>query len=67
VVPAANRRDLEEIPARVQKGIAFTFVEHMDQVLNAALKREVQPERDEVKSLRRTTRRTRDNVAAGAA
>jgi ATP-dependent Lon protease len=56
VAPRDNRRDLAEIPARVQKQITFTFVDHMDQVLNAALKREVQPERAEVnvKSLRRT-------------
>jgi len=56
VAPRDNRRDLAEIPARVQKQITFTFVDHMDQVLTAALKREVQPERAEVnvKSLRRT-------------
>jgi len=64
VVPRDNRRDLEEIPARVRKEITFTFVDHMDQVLNIALKREVQPERSEVKQLRRPTRRGRDTVAA---
>src|SRR5207245_6924283 len=53
IAPRENRRDLEEIPARVRKEIAFTFVDHMDQVLNAALKREIQPERAEVKPLRR--------------
>jgi ATP-dependent Lon protease len=67
VAPRENRRDLEEIPARVRKEIEFTFVDHMDQVLNAALKREVQPERAEVKPLRRATRRGRENVAAAAA
>ena len=64
VVPRDNRRDLEEIPARVRKEITFTFVDHMDQVLNVALKREVQPERTEVKPLRSATRRRRDSVAA---
>jgi len=64
VVPRDNRRDLEEIPARVRKDITFTFVDHMDQVLNIALKRDVQPERSEVKPLRRPTRRSRDTVAA---
>jgi ATP-dependent Lon protease len=67
VAPRDNRRDLEEIPARVRKEIAFTFVDHMDQVLNAALKREVQPERAEVKPLRRSTRRSREDIVAAAA
>jgi len=66
VAPHDNRRDLEEIPARVRKDITFTFVDHMDQVLNIALKREIRPERNEVKALRRTTRRARDKVAAAA-
>src|SRR5256886_17490188 len=66
IAPRDNRRDLEEIPARVRKDITFTFVDHMDQVLNLALKREIRPERTEVKALRRTTRRTRDRVAASA-
>ena len=64
IAPRDNRRDLEEIPARVRKEITFTFVDHMDQVLNLALKREVQPERDDVKPLRRTSRRAQDGVAA---
>jgi ATP-dependent Lon protease len=64
IAPQGNRRDLEEIPARVRKDITFTFVDHMDQVLNIALKREIRPERNEVKAMRRTTRRVRDGVAA---
>jgi len=66
VAPRDNKRDLEEIPARVRKDITFTFVDHMDQVLNLALKREVQVERSEVKPLRRATRRSREGVAAAA-
>jgi ATP-dependent Lon protease len=67
LAPRENRRDLEEIPARVRKEITFTFVDHMDQVLNMALKRQVQPERAEIKPLRRrASRRTRDGVAAAA-
>jgi ATP-dependent Lon protease len=64
VAPRDNRRDLEEIPARIRKAIDFTFVDHMDQVLNTALKREIRSERAEVKPLRRNPRRTRDGVAA---
>jgi ATP-dependent Lon protease len=64
IAPRDNRRDLDEIPARVRKQIAFTFVDHMDQVLNTALKREIRAERAEVKPMRRTTRRPRETVAA---
>jgi ATP-dependent Lon protease len=64
VAPRDNRRDLDEIPPRVRKEIAFTFVDHMDQVLNATLKDEVRPERAEVKPLRRSGRRARDGIAA---
>ena len=64
IAPRDNRRDLEEIPARVRKQIAFTFVDHMDEVLNTALKDEVRPERAEVKPLRRSGRRARDGIAA---
>jgi ATP-dependent Lon protease len=66
IAPRDNRRDVEEIPARVRKEVTFTFVDHMDQVLNAALKREVQPERADVKPLRRGNRRSADGVAAAA-
>jgi ATP-dependent Lon protease len=66
IAPRDNRRDLEEIPAHVRKQITFTFVEHMDEVLNAALKREIRPERAEVlrKPIRRTGRRGAEGVAA---
>jgi ATP-dependent Lon protease len=66
VAPRDNRRDLEEIPARVRKEMEFTFVDHMDQVLNIVLKREIRPERAEVKPLRRSGRRNREGVAAVA-
>jgi len=66
IAPRDNRKDLEEIPPRVRKQITFTFVDHMDQVLNVALKREIQPERADVKAVGRTNRRGRDKVAAAA-
>ena len=66
IAPRDNRRDLEEIPARVRNQITFTWVDHVDQVLNTALKREIQPERAEVKPLRRPSRRARDGVAAAS-
>ena len=69
IAPRDNRRDLDEIPAHVRKQITFTFVDHMDQVLNAALKREVRPERAEIlrKPLRRGARRNAEGVAAAPA
>ncbi|MBU3957082.1 endopeptidase La [Patescibacteria group bacterium] len=38
VLPKDNRKDLEEIPAKVKKDIKFKFVEHMDEVLKIVLK-----------------------------
>lgn len=60
LAPRENRKDLSEIPARVSKSITFTWVEHMDQVLNVALKREVKVERARVNAVRRG----REKVAA---
>jgi ATP-dependent Lon protease len=37
VLPAENERDLEEIPPDVREELQFTFVEHMDQVMEGAL------------------------------
>jgi ATP-dependent Lon protease len=64
IAPRENRRDLEEIPERVRGDLTFTFVDHMDQVLNAALKKEVREERATVEPLRRRGARAREGVAA---
>jgi ATP-dependent Lon protease len=64
LLPRDNRKDLDDIPAHVRRQMTFTPVEHMDQVLNAALKREVRRERSEVRPLRRSGRRSREAVAA---
>jgi len=37
VLPLDNKKDLEEIPAHVQRDLKFRFVEQMDEVLNIAL------------------------------
>ena len=37
VLPADNKKDLEEIPPHVQRDLKFRFVESMDEVLNIAL------------------------------
>jgi ATP-dependent Lon protease len=38
LVPERNRGDAEEIPAHERRGLEFTFVERVDQVLEAALR-----------------------------
>ncbi len=37
ILPAENRKDLEEVPANIKKKIEFILVEHMDQVLDKAI------------------------------
>jgi ATP-dependent Lon protease len=37
LVPAKNDKDVDELPANVKRGMHFVYVEHMDQVLEAAL------------------------------
>ena len=37
VMPMQNKRDLEEIPAKVRRSFNFVFVEQMEEVLNSAL------------------------------
>ncbi len=37
LLPKLNERDLAEVPEALSKGLSFTFVEHMDEVLEKAL------------------------------
>jgi ATP-dependent Lon protease len=37
ILPTDNKADLEELPANVKKSLTFIHVDHMDQVLQAAL------------------------------
>jgi len=37
IIPEENRIDIEEVPPNVRKKMKFVFVDHMDQVLEAAL------------------------------
>ena len=39
ILPEKNRKDLQEIPASVQRRIAIHLVSHMDEVLELALKK----------------------------
>lgn len=38
ILPKDNKKDLEDIPDYVLKGLEFVYVEHMDQVLKVALR-----------------------------
>jgi ATP-dependent Lon protease len=44
VVPKDNERDLQEVPAEIRESLEIVLVEHVDEVLNAALHREKQEE-----------------------
>jgi ATP-dependent Lon protease len=37
IVPAKNDKDVKELPPNVRRGMQFVYVDHMDQVLDAAL------------------------------
>ena len=37
IIPEKNRKDMDDIPEKVKKGLKFIFVKHMDEVLNIAL------------------------------
>ena len=37
ILPKSNEKDLRDVPAEVKQGMAFTFVERMDEVLHLAL------------------------------
>jgi len=41
ILPKNNKKDLEDIPKEVTKDLKFHFVEHMDEVLNVALTRQI--------------------------
>lgn len=47
ILPKDNKKDLEDVPKEVIKDLSFKFVEHMDEVLGLALKKQVnRPQRE---------------------
>ena len=47
LIPVENKKDIVEIPVKIQRRIRFTFVETMDQVIEAALLETPLPEDEE--------------------
>ena len=39
IVPEKNKKDMEDVPAKVKDRLKFVFVKHMDEVLEIALKK----------------------------
>ena len=43
ILPKDNKKDLEDVPKEVLKDLKFIFVEHLDEVLEVALTKNLQP------------------------
>ena len=43
IIPKDNKKDLEDVPKEVLKDLKFVYVSHMDEVLDVALTRHIQP------------------------
>ncbi len=43
ILPAENEKDMEIIPKHVRKDVDIVFVEHMDEVIDIALKEDTKP------------------------
>jgi len=43
ILPKDNEKDLADIPAEIQAALSLRFVENMDEVLQIALERPVEP------------------------
>lgn len=62
IIPKENKKDLEEIPDLVKKGIEFVLAENIDKVLETALL--PNPDLEQKKRIRRIVERKSDAVSA---
>ena len=46
IIPKENERDLRDVPANVLADLAVTFVDYVDEVIDTALERRPQPQRE---------------------
>lgn len=53
IIPARNKKDLEDIPKYVKKDMNFILVETMDEVLNIALRKDSKSKRGKINQLRK--------------
>jgi ATP-dependent Lon protease len=44
LIPGENKKDIAEIPAKIQSQMRFTFIDNMDQVIQEALDTQAEPE-----------------------
>ena len=51
-MPKDNEKDLEDVPEEIKKELKFTFVEHMEDVLKAALKSSKTPKEEKIEPTR---------------
>ncbi len=58
LLPQRNKKDLVDVPRKVQKGLAFVFVDHMDEILPVALAPAL------VKARKRVASQTKGSVEA---
>jgi ATP-dependent Lon protease len=54
VIPHENDRDLEDVPEEVRRELEFLLVEHVDEVLNAALHPEVRQDKPRLEKIAAT-------------
>jgi ATP-dependent Lon protease len=62
ILPQQNKRDIDEVPPHIRRQLTFLFVEHVDEVLQAAFRESIfkrSPEPEEVKRLTPTKVRRR--------
>ena len=52
IMPKENKKDLEDVPKEIQKDLSFSFVSHMDEVLDIALTKTLKKPEAQVPSAR---------------
>lgn len=49
IIPKSNKKDLEDIPKNVLRGLKFVFVDHVDQVMKVALVKSLKAQTEELR------------------
>jgi ATP-dependent Lon protease len=64
ILPRRNEKDMEETPKHIRRGLEFIFVDTMEEVLRAALKRPGPPPRRRAGPVRARREKPRGKTAA---